>query len=88
MTEDKRRAALESGLQDATRRYNEAADTLKTARETAAAAVLAALRGGVPPTTVIELSPFTGTYVRQLARGADIPPATTRRPPKRRDHAN
>ena len=39
------------------------------------AAVLAALRGGRPPMKVAELSPFTDTHLRQLAREAGIPPA-------------
>lgn len=38
-------------------------------------AVLAALRGGVPPTEVERLSPFTAAYIRRTARAEGIPPA-------------
>jgi hypothetical protein len=73
-----------AAIQAATSRYNEAVAALDRAREEAAAAVVAALRDKIPPTTVTEKSPFTATYVRQLARGAGIPAATTRRRPQRR----
>jgi hypothetical protein len=71
-------------IETATSRYNEALAALEQARKEAAAAVLAALRDKVPPTTVTEKSPFTATYVRQMARDAGIPAATTRRLPRRR----
>ena len=80
MDESEHVAAIET----ATSRYNEAFAALEEARKKAAAVVIAALRDKVPPTTVTEKSPFTATYVRQLARGAGIPPTTTRRPPQRR----
>jgi hypothetical protein len=80
MKEDEHVAAIET----ATSRYNEAAAALEQARRKAADAVIAALRDKVPPTTVTEKSPFTATYVRQMAREAGIPAATTRRPPRRR----
>ncbi len=73
-----------TALQAATRQYDEAEAALEAARRASADAVLAALKGGVPPTTVAELSPFTATYVRQKARKAGIPAATTKRSPKRR----
>lgn len=80
MDEDEHLAAID----ETTRQYNVAADALEEARKASAAAVLAALRAGKPPTTVAEKSPFTATYVRQMARDAGIPAATTRRPPKRK----
>lgn len=80
MTEDEHVAALEA----VTRRYDEIATALEQVRKEAADTVLAALKDKVPPTTVTEKSPFTATYVRQMARGAGIPPAATRRPPRRR----
>lgn len=80
MTEDEHVAALEA----VTRRYDEVATALEQVRKEAADTVLAALKDKVPPTTVTEKSPFTATYVRQMARSAGIPAATTRRPPRRR----
>ena len=80
MTEAEHLAALD----ETTRQYNAALAVLEKTREASAAAVLAALRDAVPPTTVVEKSPFTATYVRKLARGAGVPPATTRRKPQRR----
>jgi hypothetical protein len=71
-------------LDETTRRYADADAALEKARQASAAAVLAALRDGVAPTTVAEKSPFTPTYVRNLARRAGIPAATTRRSPRRR----
>ncbi|TQL35618.1 hypothetical protein FB564_0677 [Salinispora arenicola] len=38
-------------------------------------AVVAALRDGLGPTDVERLSPFSGAYVRKLAREHEIPPA-------------
>lgn len=77
-----------AALQVTTRQYDKAATALEAARKISAGAVLAALKDGVPPTTVAELSPFTATYVRQKAREAGIPAATTRRSPKRRGAAS
>jgi len=80
MNENEHVAAIEA----ATSRYSEALAALEQARKEAADTVLAALRDKVPPTTVTEKSPFTATYVRQMAREAGIPAATTRRRPQRR----
>jgi len=63
-------------LEAATRRYRKTAADHEQAREATIAAVLAALRDGVPPVEVERLSPFTGTYIRRIARENDIPPAT------------
>lgn len=73
-----------AALDETTRQYDDAAAALEKARQASASAVLAALRDKVAPTTVAERSPFTATHVRKLARGADIPPVTTRRKPQRR----
>jgi hypothetical protein len=80
MDEAEHMAALEA----TTRLYSDAADALERARKASADAVLAALRDGVAPTTVSERSPFTATYVRQLARSAGIPAPKARRSPQRR----
>jgi hypothetical protein len=57
------------------RRLRRAQSSLEAAKEQHIAAVLAALRAGRPPMKVAELSPFTDTHLRQLAREAGIPPA-------------
>jgi hypothetical protein len=48
------------------------------------AAVVAALLGGERPTDVAEWSPFSGAYLRRLARDAGVPkaPKGGRRKPK------
>ena len=53
-------------------------------REAVTASVLAALRGGERPTDSAEKSPFTGTYVRKLARRPGVPEYLLRRYPKAR----
>jgi hypothetical protein len=72
--------AVEAG----TRRYNETEAAHERSREAVTASVLAALRGGERPTDVGEKSPFTGTYVRKLAREAGVPEYLLRRYPKAR----
>lgn len=57
-------------LHAATRRYRR----WETARQEAIDAVLAALRAGERPTDVEAASPFTGAYIRRLARDAGIEP--------------
>lgn len=52
---------------------------LKDAKETHLSASLDALRGGVPPTTVADLSTFSDAYLRVQAREAGIPAAVRRR---------
>jgi hypothetical protein len=71
--------AVEAG----TRRYNETEAARERSREAVTASVLAALRGGERPTDVAEKSPFTGTYVRKLARDNGIPESPVRRPKAR-----
>jgi hypothetical protein len=64
-----------SALAAATRRYEQTEAAHDEARKAAIEAVLAALRAGVGPSEVERLSPFTGAYVRKLARENGIPPA-------------
>ena len=59
----------------ATRRYARTETAHDEARQAAIEAVLAALRDGIGPTEVERLSPFTGAYIRKLARENGIPPA-------------
>jgi hypothetical protein len=62
-------------LAAATRRYRQTEAAHEQARQATIAAVLNALRGGVGPAEVERLSPFTGAYIRKLAREHGIPPA-------------
>ena len=68
--------AVEAG----TRRYHETEAAHERSREAVTASVLAALRGGERPTDTAAKSPFTGTYVRKLARDNGIPESPVRRP--------
>jgi hypothetical protein len=65
----------EEAVKATARRVRRAQTSLEAAKEQHIAAVLAALRAGRPPMKVAELSPFTDTHLRQLAREAGIPPA-------------
>jgi hypothetical protein len=67
---------LRDELSAATRRYRRTESAHEEARQALIAAVLAALRGGVPPTEVERLSPFTAAYIRRTARAEGIPPAS------------
>ncbi|GAA3765884.1 hypothetical protein GCM10022379_37150 [Micromonospora maritima] len=62
-------------LSAATKRYQRTEAAHEAARDAVVAAVLAALREGVGPSEVERLSPFSGAYIRKLARENDIPPA-------------
>ncbi|GAA1395416.1 hypothetical protein GCM10009662_07420 [Catellatospora coxensis] len=62
-------------LAAATRRYRKTEADHDEARRGAISAALAALRAGVGPAEVERLSPFTGAYLRKLAREEGIPPA-------------
>ena len=55
--------------------YREADQLLEQARQVVIDAVVGALRAGVPPTEVIDLSPFSPAHVRVIAREHGIPPA-------------
>lgn len=65
----------EEALRASTRRYRRTKAAHEESRKAAAADVIAALKAGLPPTLVANLSPFTATQVRKLARDAGIPPA-------------
>ena len=62
-------------LTAATRRYRRTEAAHEEARQAAIEAVLTALRAGIGPTEVERLSPFTGAYIRKLARENGVPPA-------------
>jgi hypothetical protein len=68
-------------LAAATRRYRASEAAHEEARQEVIEAALEALRSNVTPTEVEKLSPFTGAYIRRLAREQGIPPAA--RGPKR-----
>ena len=70
-------------LAAATRRYRRTETAHEAARQQVITAVLAALRANISPTEVERLSPFTGAYIRKLARDQGIPPA----PPGPKRHA-
>lgn len=62
-------------LSAATKRYHRTEAAHQAAREAVIMAVIAALRDGLSPTDVERLSPFSGAYIRKLAREHAIPPA-------------
>jgi hypothetical protein len=66
----------EEAIRASTRRYRRTEAAHEESRKASTADVIAALRAGLPPTKVADLSPFTATHVRKLARDAGIPPAT------------
>jgi hypothetical protein len=68
-------ADVRKELVAATRHYEQTDVAHEEARKAAISAVLAALRAGIGPAEVERLSPFTGTYIRKLARDEGIPPA-------------
>ena len=57
------------------RRWSAADRARDKARDEHFTAVVAALKAGRTPTDVSDLSPFTATHLRQVARDAGIPPA-------------
>lgn len=71
----------EEALRASTRRYRRTEAAHEESRKAVTADVIAALKAGMKPTKVVELSPFTATHVRKLARDADIPPARKGKPP-------
>ena len=70
------------------RRYTAADKARDKARDEHFAAVVVALQAEKAPTDVSELSPFTATHLRQVARDAGIEAPVTRRPPRRRKRAD
>jgi hypothetical protein len=59
----------------ATRRYRRTETAHEEARQAVIDAVVTALRANLGPSEVERLSPFTGAYIRKLAREHGIPPA-------------
>ena len=57
---------------DSTRRRERAKQVYDAASDESRADALASLRLAVPPTAVERHSPFTGSYLRRLAREAGI----------------
>jgi hypothetical protein len=55
-----------------TQRHARATQAQKDATARSIADALASLRLGTPPTRVARASPFTGSYIRKLARDAGI----------------
>jgi hypothetical protein len=64
-----------TALDEATRRYRRTKKAHDDARKTASAALVDALRAGMPPTEATERSPFSAAYVRRIARENGIEPA-------------
>ncbi|GAB7040717.1 MULTISPECIES: hypothetical protein [Catenuloplanes] len=62
-------------LTAATRQYEQTEVAHESARQQAIQAVLDALRVGIGPAEVERLSPFSGAYIRKLARENGIPAA-------------
>ena len=62
-------------LVSATARYGQTEREHEASRDAVVEAVVAALRAGLSPAEVVDLSPFGPTYVRSLAREHGIPPA-------------
>jgi hypothetical protein len=62
-------------LAAATRRYRRTEAAHEAARQAVIMAVVDALRSGLSPSDVERLSPFSGAYIRKLAREHEIPPA-------------
>lgn len=66
---------LREDLKSATQRYRETEAAHEHSQKDVLSAILAALRGGVTPTEVERLSPFTAAYIRRVARAEGVPPA-------------
>ena len=73
-------------LAAATKRYRRTEKAHDDSRRDVVEKVIAALRSGMSPTETTDLSPFTGSHVRKLARDAGIKPSAPgpkpRKPPK------
>ena len=67
----------------ASEQYREAEQRFDQTRQALVDAVVEALLAGVPPTEVVDLSPFSPAYVRVIAREHGIPPA--RGGPRKKD---
>ena len=69
-------------IRRAVARYARTERAHQAAQEALIIAVVAALRAGVSPTEVVELSGFSATYARRIARENGIPPAPLGRKPR------
>lgn len=74
-TRDDTKEAL-ARLSEARKRYEATEAAHARAREEALIAVVAALKAGVSPGAVEAQGPFTGAYVRKIARENGVAPAT------------
>jgi hypothetical protein len=61
-------------IDEATRRYRRTEKAHNESRDQVIARVVAALRAGARPTDVVARSPFTGAYIRRIARDHGIEP--------------
>lgn len=68
-------------LDAATRRFRRTEKAHASERDATVRAVIEALRSGARPTDVAERSPFTGTYVRRIARQHGLAPRRKGAPP-------
>jgi hypothetical protein len=71
-------------LRRASEEYRNAEQELERVRSALIQCVVDALKGGVPPTEVVDLSLFSAGYVRVIARDHGIPPAKGGPPKKSR----
>ncbi len=69
-------------LRRASAKYLKTGREHDAAQEALLAVVVAALRDGMAPSEVVELSPFGPAYVRKIARDHQIPPARLGRKPR------
>jgi hypothetical protein len=69
-------------LRRASAKYLKTSQEHDAAQEALVAVVVAALRQGLTPTEVVELSPYSPAYVRKIARQHQIPAAPLGRKPR------
>lgn len=76
---EEEKAEAKAELADLTKRYRRADAARTEAARAALAKAVEMIRGGIAPTEVVKLSPFTDSYIRKAAREAGLPPLTTPR---------
>jgi hypothetical protein len=69
-------------LRRASAKYLKTGQEHDATQEALVAVVVAALRQGLTPTEVVELSPYSPAYVRKIARQHEIPAAPLGRKPR------
>ena len=69
-------------LRRASAKYLKTGQEHDAAQEALLAVVVAALRQGLTPTEVVELSPYSPAYIRKIARQHEIPAAPLGRKPR------